>query len=425
MEQFCQSVFGLLVLLAPGCLLAFESMPEFQSLTEADFPLFEGPNRLTPEYQSDILSYLKPDSYEYEWLTHRLAVDGTAGSTGAKHFMIDHRAKIRADFTQDLEFRFTYTDEGNQEREGTHHIFELIGWPTSFLGLSVYGEATLYKREDDTGLAIIARPQANHEIRVFNTFVDVARLKRNDRPDTFDSNHLPYARGLVGRWWRPPSTDSELPGRRDFLEYSFRYEPKAIWVFPVEKLDYTYWKIFASLWARRQMSEHWSLGIRAQWDRKFEGKIPRPGGTIAAEGWTTDRTFVRTEAVVRDPLDFASELESGILFAKRNWKTGDGHAQYLDWLPYATLMIPMFQRGQDHDRLGVGYDLTWHRSEGAIAMFYGAEERQNTLQNRLNITYDFKFKKNLALRALISGDIDELGTRHSWEGGNVLLRANF
>jgi hypothetical protein len=98
-------------LLCPAVALAFESSPEFQSLTEEEASAFEGPERLGSEYTSDVHSYSKPLGWEYAWLASDIVFDGVAGSTSSVHFMLDARIKARAVLIPErLEFRFTWFD---------------------------------------------------------------------------------------------------------------------------------------------------------------------------------------------------------------------------------------------------------------------------------------------------------------------------
>jgi hypothetical protein len=143
---------GLALLCWPAGALAFESTPEFQSLTEEEASAFEGPERLGSEYTSDVHSYSKPLGWEYAWLTSDIVFDGAVGSTSAVHFMLDARLKARAVIVPErLEFRFTWFDESHREREARHAVLEIVGWLHPWVGLSVYGEPSLYKRKADLG----------------------------------------------------------------------------------------------------------------------------------------------------------------------------------------------------------------------------------------------------------------------------------
>jgi hypothetical protein len=189
---------GLLLLMRQSPALAWESLPEFQSLTEAEQEKFESPLDLETEYFSDVLAYQKPMSWEYLWLTHEQALDISVGSVSAQEFMMDNRLKIQPWLLDELQFRFTHFEERSLERDSVHNMMELIYWPQWWpgwvfkkMGIAFYGEPSLNKRENDTGVALFFKPHDRHEIRIFETYVDVTRLKRNNRSDTFAEPNIP------------------------------------------------------------------------------------------------------------------------------------------------------------------------------------------------------------------------------------------
>ncbi len=416
---------------------AIESFPEFQSLTETEQTAFEVPSDLGSEDQSDILSYQKPESWEYDWLTRSAALDAAAGSVSPSHFLIDNRFKIHKPLNDLFEFRFTYTDERNRERDSTHHIFEMLAWPKSFLGIGFYGEPSLNKRETDTGLALFFKPSNLHEIRIFNTFVDVVRQNRNNRPDTFESDGLPYSRGIVGRTW------VKRGDTKDFLEYAFRHETKTRWTFPIENYEYQYWKLFGSIFFSNKIPWGFYLHFRSQYDRKYEARFPIRGSSITPEGWKTDRWFTILRIVVPE-IGPQNEWEwtMGIEHAYRFWIMDDGrNVYYRDYLPHINLQIPGFRTvSKKPDFFNIGYVLTLHRVVGNRTLNPN-DAGDGRIEHRLNLSYDFNFKQqdpeNLrdanstqykdtaVLRLMATGDLDALGSRDSFEGGLTQLQVFF
>jgi hypothetical protein len=406
---FIASLTFLIALAAP--VYAFEWYPEFQSLTEEEQASFEGPGRLGSEYQSDILSYMKPLQWEYLWLTTPHALDLSLGSISARHFMVDGRLKLRKELTDFLEFRFTYFDERNRDRESVHHIFEFVAKPTKKVGISAYAEPSLYKRQNDVGLALLFFPTPNHEIRLFNTWVDLTRRKRNDRTDRFEEDGQPSARGLVGRLWA--SKDS---GKHDFLEYAFRHETRTRWIFPDNNYEYNYEKLFASLFFNHSINRDLDFTLRVQSDRKFEARHP-------GVSWRTDRAFVIAQTVIHDFLSKPNwELTPGIEYAHRSWHTDGGTFRYGDLLPHVWLKM-------NHVKLG--YELTSHEAKGNWEnVFRGTELRDpedldGKVHQRLNTGYEFSFKdETAALFLMVTWDLDQLN-RRIWQGGNVQFRTTF
>lgn len=396
-----------LLALSPLSSEALEYLPEFQSLTEEEQAIFEAPTDLGAEYQSDVMTYTKWARWEHTWLSHPHALDANIGSTGTRHFLIDDRLKVNESLSEHVEFRFTYLEERNRERDSTHHILELVFWPWKLLGISLYGEPTLYKRNDDTGIALLARPSEHHEIRIFNTFVDVTRLRRNDRNDTYVIPDLPYSRGLVGRWW---SASSE-----EFFEYAARQETKTRWLFPDDGYEYRYWKWFASFFGRVEAAHELFLNGRFQVDRKFESRDP-------GEAWVTTRLFIiaQSEWLGIGPWK-RWDLLFGLNYAARLWDTSLGLVRYRDFLPHLWLKLPTFGEEPFEDHFLIGFDSGWHRETGEPTLISPSDPsslHDGSMDYRLNLEYEFNFGEKGKLRLIASGDLDKMFTRESWEGGS-------
>ncbi|MBI2605291.1 MAG: hypothetical protein HYW49_04340 [Deltaproteobacteria bacterium] len=391
---------------------ALESFPEFGTLEETEPDRFERPQG--SEYQSDVLTYMKPEAWEYEWLTHPVAADFTVGSISPVNFLTGNRLKARGNLFNALEFRFTYFEERDQERDSAHHIPEFVFWPTARVGVSVFFEPSYYKRQDDLGLALLFRPNDRHELRVFNTWVDVTRAKRNDRGDTFDPGALPYARGIVGRAW-----DEE----GGFTEYAVRQETRTRWRFPDQKLEYGYSKLFASLFARRK-ADGFFWSVRAQADRKLEARAPDGAGSaVTPEAWTNTRAFVIARAQIpgfgphRD-----WEITPGAEIALLSWRTTGGDANTTDVLPHAWLKIPSFVSGRNSGYWNPGYEMTVHRPYGSEGVNPSDRSR---LEHRFNLAYGVAFAESAELRLLGTADLDCAGSCTIWQGGDMQFRMSF
>lgn len=403
---------------------AFESSPEYQSLTENEQSGFEGPGLFGSEYSSDLLSYMKPVEWEYQWLVARNALDLNLGSLSSSHFLIDDRLKVHAPLSEAIEFRFHYTSERDRERDATHVMLEFDFRPLSnarWLGVALYGEPSLYKRENDTGIALVLQPSERHEIRIFNTFVDVTRLKRTDRNDNFVEPHLPYSRGIVGRLWSDPDLK-----KGEFLEYAVRYETTTEWLFPDEGYLYRYWKAFAYMYGNLALNDRWSAFLRLQFDRKFESRERTdPQSTATEDTWRTDRYFALARATLhRLGPNEGWTLSPGIEFAQRDWYTGQGDVIYRDLLPHLEWTLPGFSRGNSQDLWRLMYVATWHRAFGPIEL-RDPQDVEPAFEQRLNVSYEFRFGDQASLLLMATGDLDEFFTRKSWDGGSGMFRLNF
>ncbi len=401
---------------------AWENLPEFGSLSEEEQQGFEGPGELHSEYFSDALTYGKSPDWEYRWLKSPRALDISFGSLSTRRFLMDHRVKIQVPLSELLEFRYNFFNEAHFERRESHHIFELAFWPFQKLGFSLYGEPSFRKPKDDTGLALMLRPTSRHEIRFFNTFVDVTRLKYPDTPDRFRESDLPYARGVVGRIWTPPRYHPELG---DFFEYAFRYETPTRWDFPEDGYVYSYWRGLASLYGRKQFSDRFSSAVRFQFDRKREERLPTGAEGGAHQEWYTSRLNLQGQGTFY-ALGPSGNWEgtTGLALMLRTWDTEQGQASYRDLLPFVELKIPAWGTGERRGHWLLGYTLSWHRELGSTGIGIDSED-DGLIEQRLNLSYEFSFGPQGKLIILASADLDDFGTRKTWGGGSGKFQLSF
>lgn len=383
-----------------------ESFPEFTTLNELEQAAFDDPSKVGAEYQSDVYSFQKPAAWEVQWLEKDIAVDTVFGSISSVHFLMDTRFKVKANLTENLEFRLLHFDERNHDRESKHTIFELAWFPWKKIGIAGYGEPSYTKRENDVGLALLFRPSEGHEIRLFHTWVDLTRQRRNDRTDTFDRNALPYARGLVGRVL--------FRERRDFLEYALRQETASKWDFPDQLYSYRHRKEFLSLYGSRRMAESWRLNLRLQADRKFEARDPSaPSSSIAGEAWTTSRILLRAQAPLYNLLPASYEFIPTLEFAHRKWDSTRGKLTYNDKLLGLFLRFP---RGWYLNYSGTHHGKVDGQNIGQTTDVDGA------FNQRMDIGYSWNFSELAELRIQAGFDLDKFGTRETWEAGAAQFR---
>ncbi len=393
---------------------AWENLPEFQSLSEVEAGGFEGPGMLNSEYFSDLQAYGVTPDWESRWLAHTKALQIDFGSLNTTRFAIDNRLKIHQPILERFEVRFTYFEELDLERQSNHYVLELVFNPWKFLGLVFYGEPSFRKPNDDTGVAILLRPSEQHEIRFFNTFVDVTRLKYPDTPDTFLEPDVPASRGVVGRMWsNPPSS-----GRRgDFVEYALRYEVPTRWQFFGQNYIYSYWKGFASFYASQQMSSDSSAAFRFEFDRKHETREAIAPTTAVIGDWFTNRVTVLAESTFysKGP-NHDWEITPGLQLASRQWISNQGNGSYRDLLPYLRFKIPAWGPPSAKDAWVLGYSLAWHRELGSPQIGI-RPEKDGSVEQRLNVSYEFSFGDRGKLVLFASADLDQFGTGGSWGGG--------
>ncbi len=421
----------LTLLLSPAVALAFESSPEFQSLTEEEASAFEGPELLGSEYTSDVHSYGKPLGWEYGWLASDIVFDGVVGSTSSVHFMMDARIKARAVVIPErLEFRFTWFDESHREREARHTVLEIVSWLHPRVGLSVYGEPSLYKRQADLGAAVLLRPGRHHEARLFLTLVDVVRAGHSDRQETYAEGGAPMAAGLVGRMFRAPES-----GTRDFLEYALRWEKPTRWYLLTEQAEYRYEKLFASLFFQVNTGRGFDIALRLQGDRKWEARLPlEEGADVIEEHWRTDRVLGLLRAIVPGwGLVEGWEFSPGLHLALRRWDVNGHVLTYSELLPHLWVEAPGFDLGAKSTlRWLVGYELTYHGESGEFEEALGEryrparEDFHGILHHRINTGLQLAVGERAALRLMVTWDLDgSTANGRVWQGGVGQMRVSF
>lgn len=408
-------LFTLITLLVPISAIGFEAFPEFESLTEVEETSFDTPTKISREYTSDLISFTRPLAWESLWLQTDTAFELSLGSLSGDAFLTDNRAKFHKYLSDIWQFRFTYFDQRNYETESIHHIVELIYWPNPSIGFSTYFEFSRYKREDDLGFAILYRPQLNHEIRLFFTFVDFIRTERNDRTDRFLAHHEPFAYGLVGRFYATT--------KRDFFEYAFRYETEAHWFFPEQFYEYHYGKKHFSLAFQKFIDENQSISGRLEADQKYEGRFKTDAqSTISPQAFKTDRitTFLQTDLLNQGP-NSRWNYTAGLAYAYRYWLTDNKSAISRDVMPFVSWQIPT--PNQNPDFWKFDYMATIAQNAGDESL-RANPIRSQTLEQRINITYEIPFKDNAWLSMGLTFDAD-LSQGEAFEGGNGRFRASF
>jgi hypothetical protein len=400
------TLFALILFLAHPAQAYDESFPEFTTLSELEQAHFDRPTLLGPEYQSDIYAFATPWDWQHAWLANKIAFDTTFGSISPVHFLMDTRAKIHAPLTKGLEFRFLHFDERQHDREAIHTIFELVAWPWQRVGFGAYGEPSYTKRENDVGLAVFYKPGENHEVKAFHTWVDIVRQRRSDRTDTFDRQALPYAWGIVGRWW---SNDE----KKNFLEYAIRREPRSQWNFPDEQYAYFFWRDLASAFLSMMMDPAWRLNVKLQADKKLEARSRTSLASTASEDAFTTMRYLAT---VQTPINgiFANgwEFTPTLQYANRKWSTLRDTLVYHDYLVGLLVGAPKWF---------FDYSATWHKKFGG-ALIAHPDEKTSSVNHRLDIGYAFVFHPKAELRIRAGFDVDSFGTQNSWESGAAQFR---
>jgi hypothetical protein len=405
--------------LAAGfCPAAFcwESFPEFQSFSEAELESLGGPESLTAEYAADLWSYSQPADREYRWLSQEYGLHLGFGSLNTTRFLMNNRLKISRNLSRNLEFRFSYFDDSDLERHSVHHILELNLKLVPGVAVALYGEPAFRKPNDDTGIAILFHPAERHELRFYRTFVDVTRLKYPDGSGSFAEPELPYVIGVSGKTWQPAPWIYR-PG--NFFEYSLRSETPTRWRLPdswgMKNDELFYWRWNGSIYSRRQVTESAAAAFRLEFDRKRYSR-GRTGD------WFVSRLSLLSESTVYD--GDHREFTLGVEYAQRWWVASAGEGSYTDILPYGRLKLPAWNGPGFQGSWIAGYVMTWHREDGRPQI--GIRPAWNgKIEQRLNLSYEFTFRDAGRIVLMGSVDVDEFGSRNTWDGGSGQVEVYF
>lgn len=394
--------------------LAFDILPEYQGLSETDLQKFERPADLDSEYQSLLNAYALPPEWDHEWQDRSNVMDFSVGSLSNKHFLLYSRLKVEADWLEKLRFRFIYFAQRDREVDQTRHILELSEKLTPWLRVAIYGEPSLYKRENDLGLALeVAKGDFSN--RIYYTSHDLTRAEHNDQPDYFTKRGNPASIG-----WTGLKRESAWRG-----QMGFRIDRPVTWMRPREKRVFEYEKrlVFGEAAWMRSISEIY--GARLQWDSTFKSQMPDSAvSPVAEESWRVERFFAKIyyhKGAAEDPVSY----ETGFMQAIRSWKNQSGRmVSHFNELPSFNISWRGLRRGARFDHLQAGYEMTVFNTFGDLSLT-PPQQKHNSVENRLMTGYEFSFRSNAKLLLALNFDLDEFTPVPTFEGGSGQFRAEF
>ena len=412
---------------------AFDTYPEFHMLSEGETTALDQTTIIDSEYQSDVVSYMRPSNWDPEFHASPAAFDLTLGSFNNTHFLHHDRLKIRKALTETLEFRLTYFKQRDFDVDQWQTILELVQRLTPLISFSAYGQPSHFKRENDFGLALLIHPSKTHEFRLYNTWIDFTRPEHNDRTDRFINGGEPIAIGFTDRWYSADNAGSPKEPRR-FFETFARWEPNVRWDFQFNRYDYRY-RMFTAGTASRLAIERWPgtvLNLRLQFSRKFESFEPY-SATATKSLSSLERNLA--EALVsielpRLPLwGRATTIEPGLGWFHRSYHDHLGQTlDHRNLMPNVWITFEGFEREADQrDLIALGYEMTFFASEGENSSLAANELKAWSVEHRANLRYTFALKDRAQLSLVATGDVDSAvrGSGGLFEGGNGQFRVFF
>lgn len=397
---------------------AFEVYPEFKSLTENRVLRLPDPSKIDSEYASDYHTYLKPLVWDYRFLAHNIVFDLSTGSLSSHHFQMQDRLKLHQDLIPNrLEFRFTYFNESDFEEDEDHSILELIYWLNSYFGISAFGSTAMHKKENDFGLALLYKPFATAELRVFSFWPDFDRNQRNGNPDYFAHNNEPWNYGFRYTWHSPLEQN-----KTDFLDIGYRQEKKTSWYFPQHKTLYEYQNTASHLHLQKELTNGHRIGWKSLLDRQLHSR-----GRLETSDTAEEVVWKRQRFLSQVGYDFPwwdKWWTLGLAYHYRQYRKDIDQLTYKDLLPYMWLHFPSRGNPQLQRSWSLGLDTTFHwGKESEIIRATSPDSYQ--IEHRINIKYSLQFEDRGFMDFLFTFDGDQLGTGRTWEGGAVQFQLIF
>jgi len=387
--------------------LAFDILPEYQGLSETDASKFERPSDLDAEYQSLLNAYAVPPGWDVAWSESSRAMDFSTGSLSNKHFLFYSRLKLEAQWLESLRLR-------DREVDQSGHIIELIQRLSPWVGVSLYGEPSHYKRQNRLGVAL-ELSGVNSLSRIYYTANGISRAEHNDQQDYFTSRASPDSMGYTGELRRE--------GLR--MRLGFRYDQRVTWVRPQENRLFEFSKKLAFAEVLREPSVGEAYGLRLQWDATFKSQMPESSlSLVGAESWNVQRLAGK----IFYHLGSAEELRAyqvELMYVRRQWRNQAGErVEHLNTLPSVAMLWRGQRRGGEFDHLKVGYEMTLFNTFGDLQLT-PARQKHDSVENRLATGYEFSFRSKAKLLLALNFDLDEFSPVPTFEGGNGQFRAEF
>jgi len=394
---------------------AFDEVAQYGGLSNTDPAALDDPSMIDAEYSADYAAFQKPVAWEYDWLVNDRLFDASAGSLSTHEFLMRNRLKVRQDLNRWMEFRFTYLNAGDFEEEDTRHIIEMVLGPTDSFGVSIYGEPSLFKKEDDGGVALVARHGRSSEHRLFITFMDLERGHRNRNGDRFEMGTEPHSFGIAG-------AVTGDPAKREFVKYSLRHDARTRWVIPERFLTHGYEKTLGTVAWRKAMWDSHACSGRIQADEKYEEQEVTDGAGALQIGSVARRRYL---AMLECDFDVDGwRVVPRLGFQHRHWRMTAGDARFIDVDPQVRLRFPPVGGKTFRQGWSAAYDVIFRLVEEGADLAERPPESKPA-EHRLNLKYDMLFGTRGKLSFEASVDVDEFGTTRTWEAGHTTLQVLF
>lgn len=415
--KYLYILFSSLVIYCPFA-NTWELEPEYLYLSPAEEEGFDDPSLTDSEYSSDILAFSRSSYQDWLWFRGQRQALINLGSIGSKNFMVDNHLKIHNSLTEKIFIKLHYLKEEDFDREFQAQIVELNYWISKSWALLLLGEGTYRKSEIDLGTGLLFRPNPDSEIRLWVIGPDFFRNERNKNSDRFSKAPMSY--GIVGRHLEVAN--------KEFLTYSFRWEPSTHWKFPDQSLIYKFKRKTGQVYFRKKVADEYFV-FRWQGDIKTEEKEPISGTGIWSSGKKMER--LRHQALFEldqaniSPKYILENLRVGLFFTHREFDSFQGEATQTTMLPYFWGRRPGRNFGRVKDFWSLGLDSALFRETGSSEVTLRPHNRGLKEEFRLSAMYEIHFEHDAILKLAMTFDLDEFGGGETWEGGAGVFQMPF
>lgn len=347
------------------------------------------------ESSSDLITYQRSLEWDAAYWQTPQTFDLSIGSISSKQFLIYQRAKIEKALTDDVSVFIGWLDERDFEQDRRELPLELRYALNSRWSVAGFGMPSLYKAENDVGLALIHRYE-NWNFRLSALWGDFERKKRTLTGDSWAES--PFAATLSATY---------LPEKKsDFLNVEAHTEPRSQRSKGgVITSELNHDSIFAE--GRRTLESGRAVGGRVLLDRAFHSD-----GLVARE---RRRYLGQVEYSI--PVS-SYTLTPGLNAFYREIRIGSDRVLFRELLTSIWLAGAPSNRAWGTRTLSVGYD-------GTVFDRQDDQEHARNFEHRLNTKIGMKFKHAGELALLLTFDLDEFGGGETWEGGAGQFRLDF
>ena len=402
---FC--LFGLV----PSISHAYEILPEYQHYSKDEQRDINGPYLIGSEYLSDQLTYQLPLDWHLDFLKNKKVFQYAAGSLNGTRFMTQNRVKLHGALLENLDFKLSYLDQAELDQARKSFNLEFDFKLTDWLSLSLYGEPSTIKSEDNMGGAIKFHFSVDHYFRLFYTLVHFSHNERHESDDRYLESPRSY--GFV---WR-----RLLPETKEYMEAVFRRDQKLVHVFPASGREYSYENNYAHLRGRHLIDSQYAF---LQWElvgkQGFEADNLNPSNPQPVTRWDTKK--LSTLIQYKNEMSWLDTL--GLRYSYQQWNSNQGHVIHNNFLPH--LWVPFYRgdQGKLMHNWRAGYEFTWHRGQGKESL-RSLDDKNDFLEHRFNIRYEMIFSQSARFFLLFTFDLDEFGSGSTWEGGSAKFHWTF